>query len=68
MGTELWDKVVPSGLLSVQSWKNQIVFTEMIKMANCSESCQQFPVKGGVARLHVGQLVGKETKRSPMVA
>jgi hypothetical protein len=42
-------------------------FTKMTKMANFGESCQQFTVKGGVARLHVSQLAGKKTKRSPMV-
>jgi hypothetical protein len=42
--------------------------TKMAKMPNCGESCQQFTVKSGVARLRVSQLVGKKSKRSPMVS
>ncbi len=45
----------------------RLSFTKMRKMANCGESCQQFTVKVGVARLHVSQLAGKETKGLPMV-
>jgi hypothetical protein len=39
----------------------------MEKMANCGKSCQQFPVKCGLARLCVSQFGGKKTKRVPMV-
>jgi hypothetical protein len=42
--------------------------TKLAKMANCSESCQQFTVKHGVARLPLSQFAKKETKGSPMVA
>jgi hypothetical protein len=44
-----------------------IVIHKIVKMANCGESCQQFTVKCGVARLRVSQFAGKKTKRVPMV-
>jgi hypothetical protein len=46
----------------------RLSLTKNAKMPNCSENCQQFTVKSGVARLCVSQLVGKKYKRSPMVS
>jgi hypothetical protein len=41
--------------------------TNMAKMPDCCMCSQQFTIKHGVRRLHVGQISGKEIKWSPMV-
>jgi hypothetical protein len=40
----------------------------MAKRPDCSENCQQFTVKSGVARLCVSQLAAGKSKGSPMVS